>query len=261
MPARKKPARAGSKKSSGSRAITSGPLYRQLVEALRHEIVKGLYPIGTQLPTELSLCERFGVSRHTVREALRQLRLDGLISSRRGSGTTVMLPSPTGFNVHRVGSIDDLIAYGASSKYHVERSDLVVADEQLAHELEVPPGKRWLRLEGYRLTEERDESPLSWTVVYVAAEYAGVERLIARKRVSIWSLIEDVYGERLTEVEQRLRVLPVPAEVAKRLRIDSDRHVVEVRRRYITSSDKIAEVAINLYPADTFSFSMKLRRA
>lgn len=250
------------KKKKSARAASTGPLYRQLVEALRHEIVKGLYPIGTQLPTEASLCERFGVSRHTVREALRQLRLDGFISSRRGSGTTVMLPSPTAFNVHRVASIDDLIAYAASSQYLVERSDLVVADEELAKELEVPPGRRWLRLQGYRVGDDaQDGAPLSWTLVYVAAEYAGVERLLSRKRVSIWSLIEDVYGERLMEVEQRLRVLPVPPDVAKGLRIEPDRSVVEVRRRYVTSSDKIAEVAINLYPADTFSFSMKLRRA
>ncbi|HYF52678.1 MAG TPA: UTRA domain-containing protein, partial [Salinarimonas sp.] len=141
------------------------------------------------------------------------------------------------------------------------RSDLIVADEALAAELEVPPGRRWLRLQGFRRPDDTTKPPLSWTVVYVAAEYAGVERLMARQRASIWSLIEDMYGERLVDVEQRLRVVSVPPPLAEGLQVARDSTVVEIRRRYFTSSGKIAEIAINLYPSETFRFSMKLRRA
>lgn len=255
---RQTPAR---KVTHSTKPASGEPLYRQVVEALRHEIVKGIYPVDTQLPTELTLCERFGVSRHTIREALRHLRADGLISSRRGSGTTVMLPPKSEFNVHRVASIDELIAYAVASRYVVNRSDLVVTDDALASELGVPVGKRWLRLQGFRQRDDETLPPLSWTVVYVAAEYAGVERLMGRQRASIWSLIEDMYGERLVEVEQQLRVTPVPPGLAQGLGVAADSTVIEIRRRYFNTANKIVEIAINLYPSETFRFTMKLRRA
>ena len=70
-----------------------------------------------------------------------------------------------------------------------------------------------------------------------------------------------MYGERLVEVEQTLRVRPVPEELAEGLRIDAASTVVEVCRRCKTASDKVAELSVNLYPSDKFRFDMKLRRA
>lgn len=245
------------------RAIASGePLYRQVVQSLRNDILKGAYPVGTQLPTEDILTGKFAVSRHTVREALRQLRADGLVSSRQGSGTTVMAPSPsTPFNVHRVASIDELIAYAVESRYDVERKS-VVDTEDVSNEIaDLPAKRRWLRLQGFRWSDQPVAAPVCWTEVFVATEYAGVERLMGRQRGPIWRLIEDMYGERLVEVEQGLRVRPVPAELAEGLKVEPDSMVVEVRRTYKTTSDKVAEISVNLYPADKFRFNMMLRRA
>ena len=78
------------------------PLYLQVVRALKDEIVSGVHPVGSQLPTEEELCERFSVSRYTVREALRRLREDNLVSSRQGAGTIVVPPRPADSFVHEV---------------------------------------------------------------------------------------------------------------------------------------------------------------
>lgn len=239
------------------------PLYRQVVTHLRNDISRGVFPVGTQLPTEDELAKRFSVSRHTIREALRQLRSDGLVSSRQGSGTTVMPPlSDTPFNVHRVASIDELIAYAVDSRYTVQKSALLSGREVTIDEADIAPDSQWLQLQGVRHRDSnRDDHPVCWTEVLIASEYAGVERLLERQRGPIWQLIENMYGERLTEVEQMLRVRSVPPEVADDLRIDADAMVVEIRRTYKTSQDKVAEISVNLYPADTFRFNMKLRRA
>src|SRR5690606_4769618 len=190
------PANTGRRRSLLQRPAAAGePLYRQLVQHLRADIVRGVFPVGSQLPTEEELAERFTVSRHTVREALRQLRADGLVSSRQGSGTTVMPPpASTPFNVHRVASIDELIAYAAESRYAIDRSDFVESGDGLRlDEATLPPGQRWLRLQGYRLGEDNAAPPICWTEVLVAAEYAGVERMLERQRGPIWRIIEDIY--------------------------------------------------------------------
>ena len=73
--------------------------YIQVARTLRKEIVDGVYPVGSQLPTEHELCERFSVSRYTVREALRRLREDNLVASRPraghdgGSAAVVRMPT------------------------------------------------------------------------------------------------------------------------------------------------------------------------
>ncbi|MDP5238141.1 FadR/GntR family transcriptional regulator [Uliginosibacterium sp. 31-16] len=61
-------------------------VYAGIVEAMS----SGEYPESGRLPTETELAQSYGVSRPTVREALSRLRLDGLIASRRGSGSYVL---------------------------------------------------------------------------------------------------------------------------------------------------------------------------
>src|SRR4030095_1260011 len=61
--------------------------YREIEHFLRTQ-VEGARP-GAPLPSEAELCERFSVSRMTVRQALQELANDGLVERRRGQGTFV----------------------------------------------------------------------------------------------------------------------------------------------------------------------------
>ena len=65
------------------------PLYKQLVQAVSEGIRKGQYPEGSRLPSEQELSELYGVSRITVRAALKELAADGLVVRRQGKGTYV----------------------------------------------------------------------------------------------------------------------------------------------------------------------------
>jgi DNA-binding LacI/PurR family transcriptional regulator len=63
------------------------PKYLQIVESLRQGIESGRYRNGVRLPSESDLVRRFGVSRMTVVKAMQQLRQEGLLTRRAGSGT------------------------------------------------------------------------------------------------------------------------------------------------------------------------------
>jgi len=65
------------------------PVYYQLAESLRSQILEGGLKPGVQLPTEEELCKDYGVSRNTVRGTLRKLENEGLVSRTRGKGTFV----------------------------------------------------------------------------------------------------------------------------------------------------------------------------
>jgi 2-aminoadipate transaminase len=65
------------------------PIYRQLYERLREQILTGALPEGTRLPPERALAEQLGVNRSTVVHGYRELVADGLIEQRVGSGSRV----------------------------------------------------------------------------------------------------------------------------------------------------------------------------
>jgi GntR family phosphonate transport system transcriptional regulator len=65
------------------------PIWTAIAATLRSEIAEGLYPSGSKIPTEAVLAKRFGVNRHTVRQALGALAQEGLVYARRGAGVFV----------------------------------------------------------------------------------------------------------------------------------------------------------------------------
>jgi len=74
--------------------------WRLIAEELRADITDGHLQAGDRLPSETALATRFAVNRHTARQALASLAADGLVESRRGSGTFV---TSSTVHVHRIG--------------------------------------------------------------------------------------------------------------------------------------------------------------
>jgi DNA-binding transcriptional MocR family regulator len=68
------------------------PVYRQLADGLRLLILDGRLPLDSRLPGERELATALGISRTTVATALAQLRDEGYLASRQGSGSVTMLP-------------------------------------------------------------------------------------------------------------------------------------------------------------------------
>lgn len=80
----------------------SRPPYLQVAHQLRAAILTGQYSPGHKLPSGPELAKRFGVARQTVQQAIRELREDGLIVSRQGSGVFVRSRTarPVGLRAH-----------------------------------------------------------------------------------------------------------------------------------------------------------------
>jgi GntR family transcriptional regulator len=106
--------------------------YLQVARTLRKEIVDGVYPVGAQLPTEHELCERFAVSRYTIREALRRLRDDNLVESRPRAGTLVVPRPASNSYAQDVMSINDLLAFATGAPFTIESNAMVTIDDDLA---------------------------------------------------------------------------------------------------------------------------------
>lgn len=252
-----------SERSAGRERAAGGdtpPLYRAVIDTLRQEIVAGLYAIGDKLPTEGALCRRFRCSRHTVRQALRQLRDEGLVASRQGAGTTLLRRGAAPpLYTSSISSVEELLQYATETRYEVDKSGMVVADAALAERIGCRAGQRWLRVEGFR-TVAGQNTPICWTEVFVLSDYAGIALMIGRKPGTIYSWIEEMYGVRIGEVRQVLQAAPMPEPLAAELGSQTGSMAISIRRSYRLVGGELVEVAFSLHPADRFTYEMTLRR-
>lgn len=233
--------------------------YLQVARTLRKEIVDGVYPVGSQLPTEHELCERFSVSRYTVREALRRLRDDNLVSSRPRAGTLVVPRVTSNSYAQDNMSINDLLAFASGADFDIEATKMVTIDAELAERTGLPEGQEWLSVLGYRQAAGAEYTHC-WTEYYINRAFAAVGRLLQRHTGPIFPLIEDLFGISVVEVYQEIGAVLVTPELADGLKVAAGSPAVEVHRTYRTSDGEIAQVTINTHPASRFRHSMTLRR-
>lgn len=243
----------------GANGRSDGPLYVQIARELKEQIVSGAYPVGAQLPTEDELCERFSVSRYTVREALRRLREDGLVTSRQGAGTVVVPVRSSDSYAHEVMSINDLLTWATGTRYDIESIKMVTIDGKLAAKTGLTKGEEWLEVRGARYAENT-ETPVCWVEYYINRNFAAVGRLLQRHNNPIFPLIEDLFGQTIEEVHQEISATLVSPALATGLKVEVGSAALEVRRTYKTADGEIAQVTINVHPAPLFRHSMTMRR-
>jgi DNA-binding GntR family transcriptional regulator len=250
-----------SKTGVGTRAIikTPLPLYLQIARALKEEIVSGVYPVGSLLPTEGDLSDRFAVSRYTVREALRRLREDSLVSSRQGAGTTVVPPRASHSYIHHVASINDLLTFAVGLRFAIDSIKTLQVDKRLAARTGLSIGQEWLSVKGFKYAEDV-EFPVCWSEYFINREFAAVGRLLQRHTGPIFPLIEDLFGQNIAEVHQEIFSALISPALAGGLNVEPGSAVLEVRRTYKMTNEKIAQVTISVHPASRFHHSMTMRR-
>lgn len=82
--------------------IRKGSLVETAIDSLRESIENGDWQVGDKLPVESVLCDHLGVSRNTVREAVRVLVHVGMLDTRQGDGTYVRATRDAGETLRRI---------------------------------------------------------------------------------------------------------------------------------------------------------------
>jgi DNA-binding GntR family transcriptional regulator len=237
----------------------SDPRYIQLASSLSEAITTGIYPVGSTLPTEKSLCDHYATSRHTVREALRRLSEQGMVKRRQGSGTLVISNRPKIKYNQFVGSIDDLLQYGAETRFEVLRSDRLQADEELATLLDCEIGQLCVKLHGVRYAREFSR-PICTTAVLrpIQDEAARLESEYTRSFV--FFLMNELDIADVGRVEQTINAVNIDETESRELGVLHQSAGLRTTRRYFDKDEHLLLVAISVHPGATFSYSSILQR-
>ena len=238
--------------------LAAGPRYQALAQSLIDDISTGRYPVGSFLPTEFELAERFGVSRHTVREAIRRLNELGLVTRQAGVGTRVRAQEGAARYVHATEGVSNLFQYVQEVHLVVTEKAEVIADETLAELLECRPGQAWLRVRGERFYRG-ETTPIALAEVYVAWRYRHVLDGVEAPDVPIYVMIEQAHGCVPAVVQQQVSAELMDAPTARRLGSETGAAALRVVRKYSNPAGEVFELAVNIHPGDRFSQSTTLR--
>jgi len=230
------------------------PRYLQVADILIREISEGQFPVGTLLPPEPQLCQRFAVSRHTLREAVRLLCEQGLLSRQQGVGTHVLANRAETRYVASLSSLRDLMAYTQQTTLKFLGSRWVNADESLERLLRCDVGEPWLELNTCRFPVAGGQ-PIVHMRIFVRPQCDGIQHALEDGDAWIYGLVEKFGGERILEAEQVVGAIGVPAESAKILGVEEGSPGLFVRRYYLAKAGRLLAVSLNVYPVDRFEFS------
>ena len=141
------------------------PYYIQLMELLKTQIVQKKWEPGEQIPGEQDLCDTYSVSRTVVRQALRELELEGVITRRKGKGTFIAEPKISEGLIQKLtGFYQDMVERGLKPVTKVLHQQVVPADETTAKFLNILPGTQVVDIQRLRYI---NEEPIQLVTTYI----------------------------------------------------------------------------------------------
>ena len=230
------------------------PKYYRLKEGLRGEIRQ--LPPGSSIATERVLSGRFAVSRTTVRQALQELSMEGLIERFQGRGTFVAGPKLTQ-TLQLTSYTEDMAATGRHAASRLLDASVVPAESDIAERLEVAPGAPVQRLERLRLA---DAEPMAVEVVHLDAErFSGLATAMT-EGTSLYQVLRETYGVVLARAQESIEtVLASPAE-AGLLETGTGLPLLLLARTSWDEDGRPVEHVRSLYRGDRYRFVANLTR-
>lgn len=211
-----------------------------------------------QFPTEAVLCQRYGVSRFTVREALRALQAEGLIQRRRGSGTVVRPSTMREGALHQpLSNVGEILQYARDTRITFEAGAVAPLPRRLAEELRLSPTERWAHFCGLRLRDGHAE-PIAFTDAWVHQSLAEAAARMDLTAGAIFRQLEELTGVRVAQVTQDIQAVPASKEVSAKLGIARRAPCLRILRCYLDAGGVIREVSVSHHPGDRFAYAMHI---
>lgn len=229
----------------------------KLADDLTAEISDGTFPLNSYLPTEMELCAKYNVSRYTVRMALDNLTKLGYIKRwpRLGSkvislGSKPLISSTSLTQFHHVSE---------THKRIVHLTTECIVDRTLTLQLECEEQLKLLRFSNVLTDPEDKERPIVWTTVYVNAAYSRLPQMAERQPLPLLSaLIEKEYGERCSQMTQKVTAVALPDEAARHLLVTPGLPSLRILRHYKSSDNKLLQITESFHPGNRFSLTLSM---
>jgi len=232
-------------------------LYGQLRDQLRSHILDGSYPALSQMPSEHELCQRFQVSRITVRQALGDLQKEGLIFKIHGKGTYVSKPKAFQ-NVSRLqGFAEAMSGMGYEIVNQLTQFQFIPAVQTVAARLQVLEGTTITEIKRIRLL---NREPVSLEVTYVS-EAIGIQLqkadLVTR---DIFLILENDCGIALGHADLSIDAILADEDLFDALGIEEGAPILRIERLTHDADGHPIDFEYLYFRGDAFQYRLRVDR-
>ena len=228
--------------------MTGDPLWRQVLDDLERRIGEG--EIVDRFPTDRELVTEYGVSRHTVREAVQRLHARGLVERHRGRGSFLrpdQLRQPVGTLYSLFRAVEDRgLEQRSEVLEHAERRDT-----EAATRLGLAPDAPLIHLQ--RLRYAGDE-PLALDAVWLPAELARPLLEADWTRTALYDELDRRCGVRLASAEELIEPSMPDDDARSLLGLEDGEALFRIERTGRTD-DRSVEWRVTLVRGRRFAFT------
>ena len=194
------------------------PYYLQLIDLLKGKIKRKAWQPGEQIPGEPDLCAEYGISRTVVRQALRELELEGLILRKKGKGTFVAEPKISESLAQKLtGFYQDMVERGLNPVTRVLRQEVQPASEKVSKHLQIPAGTPVIDIERLRFI---DDVPIQLVTTYIPYSMCPHLMEIDLTNRSLYEFLEKECGLFIARGRRFIEAVTATDTEARLLKVD-----------------------------------------
>jgi GntR family transcriptional regulator len=232
------------------------PLYLQIKEHLLAKIDAGTWPEESMIPTEAELCQEYGVSKITIREAIKLLVGAGRVSRIPGKGTFIT-KQKFEQKLDRFFSFTRwALQNGLEPASRILKVETVPCDLHIARHLDIREGQTATRVERLRLGSSE---PLMLEVIWVPSSLCPDLHIHDLANVPLNDILQNNYRLVLVRALESIEPQTADAYISKLLAIEKEVLLLHVEHTAYTSSGRIAYFATSSYRGDRVKFTIELK--
>lgn len=230
-------------------------LYHQLKSILAAKIMNNEWQAGDRLPTEYELCQQYGVSRITVRQALAELEREGLVKRRQGVGTFVSIPKIEQQLTSFYSFSEEFRKRGLKPRNEVEKLMPLRPEAQISRALELPDTEEVYYLKRLRYA---DEVLMAIEETYLPARlFPGLskEELDA---AALYDVMRNKYGIVADSATETFGAVAIDEHEAALFKLPAGHPALDLERRTY-AGQQCVEYTRGIVRGDKFRFEVKLK--
>ncbi len=232
------------------------PSYLQLAHAYRDAIHDGRFAPGDALPPERIIAERLGVSRVTVRKAIKQLVTEGKLRQRQGSGTYVNAQHRFPLSDdHRLSFEQELINAGKQPDQKILKNGTVPAEEDVAHRLGTRLSTKVQRIQRLRYA---DQEPVVLMTNFLAPHLPQVPTKLLDRHRSLYGTLHAIGSVAAYRAEQTMLARPANPHEEALLKLDVEEPVLVVERITYDQEDRPLDLVFSTFATSRYRPSLHL---
>jgi GntR family transcriptional regulator len=232
-------------------------LHNQLAAFIKNQIAAGIYVPGSSLPSEREMCEQYGISRTTVREALHRLEREGLIKKAAGRGVFVTEPQRNlAIRVSLNGFSSDIKREGGFPSSSLMSAGIIQSPSvELIKAMNLAPEDEVVRIVRLRFN---NNIPLALHVVNLNHRYCPhiLDHNLAKD--SLFRILEDVYGLKLVRAVEHIYAGLANQEELRMLNLTYPSAVLHSERTTYNEKNEVIEFSDATYCGENYRMVVNL---